>query len=372
MRLGSVPEARVQRDIPFCTVPEVGRALLCDIWQPPAEVPPSGVGLVYLHGSAWTVLDKDCGTRTLFSHLVAQGHVVMDVAYRLYPETDIRGMVGDAKRAVAWLKANAATYGVDPERLVLGGASAGGHVALLAAYTNGSPDLTPADVLNTDTYVRGALGWYSPVDLAACYTHYENAALAEMMPNKPDWNSPPPPWMRRMFGADADRLALEGFPAGGRLDWIIGGSPAQRPKEYALLSPATHVRFGCPPTLLMQGRDDIIVPPGPALEMQRNLRAAGVQAALLLLPYADHAFDLFGTGSSPMARQALWHAEQFLEFVASSREARDRSQVSSSTEQRRTSVFHVPLPRHSNGSRQATKPSEKHHEGDRPEPVRLT
>jgi acetyl esterase/lipase len=78
----------------------------------------------------------------------------MAVAYRLYPETDIAGMVGDAKRAAAWLKTNAAEYGVDPDRIVIGGGSAGGHVALLAAYTLGHPDVTPADVHNTDTSVR--------------------------------------------------------------------------------------------------------------------------------------------------------------------------------------------------------------------------
>jgi acetyl esterase/lipase len=55
--------------------------------------------------------------------------------------------------------------------------------------------------------------------------------------------------------------------------------------------------------------------------MQQALRQAGVQAAVLLLPYADHAFDLFGTGWSPTARQALWHAERFLELVASNAES---------------------------------------------------
>ena len=321
VHLGPVPEARVQRDIPFWTPPELERPLLCDIWQPAVEVPLSGLGLVYLHGSAWTLLDKDCGTRTLFRHLVAQGHVVMDVAYRLYPETDIAGMVGDAKRAVAWLKANAAAYGVDPDRIVLGGASAGGHVALLAAYTAGHPELTPADVRDADTSVRGVLGWYSPVDLAACYEHYENATLAEMMPDRPDWNTPPSPLMRRLLGADAERLGFQKAPA-GRLDWIVGGSTQQVPERYALLSPITHVRVGCPPTLLMQGRDDIIVPPGPSIEMQERLRRAGVEAALLLLPHADHAFDLLGTNWSPMARQALWHAERFLALMAGPEEFR--------------------------------------------------
>lgn len=316
MRLGCVPRARMERDVQFWSTPEVGRTLLCDIWQPALEIAGSGLGFVYLHGSAWTLLDKDCGTRTLFSHLAAQGHVVMDVAYRLYPETDIGGMIGDAKRAVAWLKANGARYGVDPNRIVLGGGSAGGHVAILAAYTAGHPELTPADLRDADTSVRGALGCYSPVDLAACFEHYENAALADMMPRKPDWSTPPSSWMRRLLGADADRLALQKGPAGGRLDWIVGGSPQQVSERYALLSPMTHVHFGCPPTLLMQGRDDIIVPPAPAIEMRDKLRSVGVPAAVLMLPYADHGFDLMATDWSPSARQALWHAERFLAFVA--------------------------------------------------------
>jgi acetyl esterase/lipase len=315
VRLGPVPDARLQQDIAFWTVPEVGRPLLCDVWQPAPEVPASGLGLVYLHGSAWTLLDKDCGTRTLFRHLAAQGHVVMDVAYRLYPETDIPGMVSDAKRAVAWLKAHAADYGVDPDCIVLGGASAGGHVALLAAYTAGFSEFTPADMRDAATSVRGVLGWYSPVDLAACYEHYEIAALAEMMPDRPNWDVPPSPVLRRLLGADAERLGFQKIPA-GRLDWIVGGSPRQLPEQYALLSPISHVDAGCPPTLLLQGRDDIIVPPGPALELQQRLRMAGVEAAVLLLPYADHGFDLLATEWSPTARQALWHAERFLALIA--------------------------------------------------------
>ncbi|MGD9890158.1 MAG: hypothetical protein AB7R89_01005 [Dehalococcoidia bacterium] len=62
MHLGSMPEARMQRDIPFWIVPDVQRPLLCDIWQPARGIPASGLGFVYLHGSCWTVLDKDCGT----------------------------------------------------------------------------------------------------------------------------------------------------------------------------------------------------------------------------------------------------------------------------------------------------------------------
>ena len=140
-------EPRWERDIPFWTIPSTDRKLICDLWQPPEGVVPSGLGFVYLHGSGWYIGDKDFCTRPLFRHLAAQGHVIMDVAYRLCPEVDIYGMTGDVKRAVAWIKANAAQYQVNPERIVLGGGSAGGHLALLAAYAPHHALLTPQDVL---------------------------------------------------------------------------------------------------------------------------------------------------------------------------------------------------------------------------------
>jgi hypothetical protein len=92
--LPAAPEPQWQRDVPFWTLPDADRRSLCDPWQPPPGVAPSGLALVYLHGSACYLLDKDFFTRAFFRHLAAQGHVVMDVAYRLYPETDMLGMLG--------------------------------------------------------------------------------------------------------------------------------------------------------------------------------------------------------------------------------------------------------------------------------------
>jgi hypothetical protein len=62
-RLPGSPEPRLRRDVPFATVPGTDRVLLCDVWQPPADVPPSGVAVVFLHGSAYCVFDKDFATR---------------------------------------------------------------------------------------------------------------------------------------------------------------------------------------------------------------------------------------------------------------------------------------------------------------------
>ena len=90
--------AKVNRDVPYATL-STGRRLLCDVWQPPPGVIASGVAMVYLHGGGWQAMDKDSGTRPFFGRLVAQGHVVMDVSYRLCPETDLSGMVYDVKHA---------------------------------------------------------------------------------------------------------------------------------------------------------------------------------------------------------------------------------------------------------------------------------
>ena len=117
-------------------------------------------------------------------------------------------------------------------------------------------------------------------------------------------------------GASLERFHFEKAPGAGRLDWFLGGSPEQVPARYALLSPITHARAGCPPTLMMQGPKDIIAPLAPAQEMRGMLERAGVKAALLVLPQVDHGFDLIAPAWSPSARMSLWHAERFLALMA--------------------------------------------------------
>src|SRR5215207_2496023 len=163
--LPTTPKPRLRQDVVFATVPGSGRRLLCDLWQPPAGVASSGLAVVYLHGGAWCALDKDFGTRPLFRHLAAQGHLIVDVAYRLFPETDLPGMVADARRAVAWVKTHAADVDVDPDRIVLAGGSAGGHLALLAASTHEDPTLTPAELASSDPIVCAVVSLYGQADL---------------------------------------------------------------------------------------------------------------------------------------------------------------------------------------------------------------
>ena len=157
LRLPPVPEPRFGQNISFATIPGTDRKLLCDIWQPPDNITPSGVAFIYMHGSAFYFLDKDFNTRPFFRQLAAQGHVIMDVAYRLAPETDMMGMVNDVKRAVVWMKENAGTFKMDPNKIVVGGGSAGAHLALLAAYTANNPQFTPKELEGKDISVCGVI-----------------------------------------------------------------------------------------------------------------------------------------------------------------------------------------------------------------------
>lgn len=307
-QLGAEPEPRWQRDLPFWTLSEGDRSLLCDLWQPPPGVALSGLGLVYLHGSEWYLLDKDVGTRALFRHFAALGHVVMDVAYRLYPETDMLGMVGDAKRAVAWMKEHGAAYGVDPHRVVLAGGSAGAHLALLAAYSPDVPALNPADIGETDLSVRAVISCYGPTDLRVFYEYTGQETWGHLGLQV----RPPSPLIRKIFGTSYERLDLGKSGAVGALEPLLGGTPETAPDRYALFSPISHVHPGCPPTLLIQGKDDVVTSVAATNQLFEQLVAAGVPAVNIVFPHAEHAFDLVLPRYSPAAQAALYYEERFL------------------------------------------------------------
>ncbi len=306
-QLPSVPEPRWDRDVPFWTVGE-DRLLLCDLWQPPAGVEPSGLAYIYLHGSGWHFLDKDAGTRPIFRHLAAQGHVIMDVAYRLCPEVRFREMIGDVKRAIAWMKAHAGEYGVKPDRIALGGGSAGGHLALLAAYAPNHPDLEPADVA-ADTSICGVISSYGPPDLRAAYACFVTTFFS--------------PERRE---SALDRVAERGLKIMGEgevqgLDWmlrgLLGGSPEECPGAYALASPMAHVGPHCPPTLLLQGAHDLAIRAETVRRLHSALRDAGVPALYVEYPFTDHGFDLALLGFlGPAGQMALHDVERFLALLA--------------------------------------------------------
>ena len=318
VKLPTVPNPRFEQNISFATIPNTDRQLLCDIWQPSSTSRHSGLAFIYLHGSAFYFLDKDLGTRPFFSYLASQGHVIMDVAYRLAPETDIMGMVHDVKRAILWMKENAGIYGIDPNRIVVGGGSAGGHLALLAAYTANDSQFTPMELSGKDTNVSAVVSFYGTTDLEAVYYHTNQHLTTRSTPGRPKKAVPTkmPGWIIKKMGNEYYRLGLnKGFENAGALAPLLGGHPDQCPERYAFFSPITHVHPGCPPTLLIHGEDDIMAPVKSTRSLCIRLMEAKIPTIMHILPQTEHAFDAILPRISLSAHNALYDVERFLALM---------------------------------------------------------
>ncbi len=315
LTLPAVPMPRLEQNIAFTTIPGTDRQLLCDVWQPNASVAPSGLAFIYMHGSAWALLDKDLGTRPFFKQLATQGHVIMDVAYRLAHETDMMGMVQDVKRAIGWMKANAATFGVNPDTVVVGGGSAGAHLALLAGYTADNPLFTPKELNGTDLGVCGVVSLYGPTDLKAMYFHTNQQITTRSTPGKPKKAMPVqmPAWIIHLMGKAYYRFHFDkDFANAGVFPVLLGGHPDECPEQYALFSPVTHVHANCPATLQIQGEHDLMASVKTTRLMHARLAEEKVPAVMHILPQTDHAFDLIMPGISPSAHSAIYDVERFL------------------------------------------------------------
>ena len=129
---------------------------------------PGHPAVVFVHGGGWD--QGSPGGSLLPGWLADRGYVVFDIDYRLATPTSPswQQATGDVKCAVGWVNDHAARFGVDPERIGLLGSSAGGHLALLAAYSTSEPAL-PANCQTNDAEVTAVAALNPVSDLAASY-----------------------------------------------------------------------------------------------------------------------------------------------------------------------------------------------------------
>jgi len=300
-----------QPNIVYGQNPETGESLIADIWQPRSGMQRTGLAVIYVHGGAWRLGEKDMGTRAFFKRLASQGHVIMDIEYTITPTTPLDWMVQDVKRAILWMKKYAGNYGVSPQRIVLIGGSAGGHLSLLAAYTPNLPEFQPDDQ-DEETAVRGVVAFYPPVDLRALYDQTQVSYGQLFSSNRPSVAD-------RGNIAGMHLIGMAPRDESGRyvpyLAHVVGGSPDELPEAYRLLSPNTHIGPHCPPTLLLQGLDDFFqVAPG-ARQLYESLRRAGITSILVEYPHTQHAFDIILPRVSPVAQSAVYDVERFLALM---------------------------------------------------------
>ena len=310
----SIPEKdfELTQDLVIGSKPKSGRPFLVDLWQPSPDAPRSGLGIIYIHGSGWRVGDKDMLTRPFFRNLVGDGHVVVDIAYTLWPQAGIPTMVKEVNQAVLWLKENAETYRLNPDRIVLIGGSAGAHLALLAAYNPGQSKFQPASKTG-DTSVRGVVAFYPVADILGLY-----GQIRQDTPEKPRRiDKLASAFINRIFEVP-DKLPEK--ENGSRLDNylvdILGGTPDEIPEVYQLCSPIEHIDQACPPTLLIQDSDDVFGLTPHVRRFHQTLQKAGVPVIYIEYPHTEHGFDLVLPQISPVAQAATLEVQRFLALVA--------------------------------------------------------
>jgi acetyl esterase/lipase len=255
-----------------------GTPLALDVYLPRVRPAKPGRPVLVVHGGFWAAGEK--GEAAVQSRRLADlGYTVFDVQYRISPQPNWKTAVGDVKCAIGWVKAHPDTpdWNVDPGKLALLGRSAGGHLALMAAYTPTDPEL-PASCDGTDTSVEAVISLYAPTDLSWGYKY------------------PASKWV-----VDS-RAKLRAF---------LGGPPDQTGNRYHDLSPLERVTLSAPRTLLAHGGRDQFVPHGHMGLLAARLRAMGVPCETLFIPYAQHAFDFVVGGFSDQILEA-----ELLKFLA--------------------------------------------------------
>lgn len=302
------PQVHCHRDLIFGSHTPTGEPLLADLWLPPEDRQPTGLGIIYLHGSGWHYGDKDLGTRPFFRQLTAQGHTILDVAYTLAPNARLKEMLADVANAILWMKTDAAQHSrVQPDRIVLMGGSAGGHLALLAAYGQNEFALRPMESVS-DISVCGVVSYYGITDLLDLHHYLEGLY-------DPGLNLATDQWLVRYLESLPTELIVH---PKNLLPNLLGTTYAQSPQTYRAASPLFQVGQHCPPTLQIHGAHDIAGVQKGMLRLHQALVAAEVPSVYIEIPDCDHGFDLILPQISPSAQAATYYTERFLALLLAS------------------------------------------------------
>ncbi|MCV7257573.1 alpha/beta hydrolase [Mycobacterium shimoidei] len=245
-----------------------------DIWRRP-DLDRDGRAPVLLQvpGGAWMVGSKRQQAYPLMSHLAELSWVCVAINYRLSPRSTWPDHLIDVKRALAWTREHIAEYGGDPNWIAITGGSAGGHLSALAALTANNPQFQPG-FEDADTSVRAAVPFYGVYDFCAT----DSSLHPLMVPSLAKYVFK----LSRHETADAFRAA----------------------------SPITYVSPDAPPFFVLHGRNDSLIPVEQARVFTARLREVSNQPVVYAeLPFAQHAFDIFGP---PRAGHAAVAVEQFL------------------------------------------------------------
>ncbi len=234
--------------------------------------------IIYLHGGGWIVGGRD-DSAGRFLTLAEQGVAVASIDYTLAQSGPYPAQVEDIVAAGNWLAAAGAEWGLDTRSFAVAGASAGAHLALLAAM-----DMT-REVSAHPWTIFAAIGYFGNYDLTSMRP-LSDPALAGTIPT---------------LAIDQEVLAQLGgeFPLPAVRQALIAGVDKQQLTDEVLarISPAHQVHSGTPPLLLIHGSADAVAPLDQSRLMLERAHNVGVAAELSVIDGANHEGAEFDTRS---------------------------------------------------------------------------
>lgn len=241
-------EIQVEREIEFGNVN--GRALHLDLYIPQDRPTPTPA-ILFIHGGAWKG-GKRQDMEFYCVEFARRGYVTATATYRLSGEAPFPAAVHDVKCAVRWMRAHASDYDIDPNRIAVSGNSAGGHLSMMAGFsddpalegTGGHPDVSSS--------VCAVVNFYGPTDLTTDFASRQGV-LHQFMDNR-------------------------------QLD--------EARDQYELGSPIRHLDANDPPTLTFHGTIDTVVPIAQADMLDKRMQELGLPHEYERYDGWPHAMDL--------------------------------------------------------------------------------
>ncbi|QDV53343.1 alpha/beta hydrolase [Gimesia fumaroli] len=243
------------RDLEYASIN--GKPLLLDLYLPKGvKNPPL---LVWIHGGGWRNGDKGRGGK-LMPIGTAAGYACASINYRLSGEAIFPAQIHDCKAAIRWLRAHAATYGYDAQRIGAGGSSAGGHLVALLGTSGGDKGLEGkvGTHLDQSSSVQAVCDMYGPTDFLQMDAH----ALPDARFKHNDARSPE--------------------------SLLIGGPILENKDKVAKVNPITYIDQQDPPFLIIHGSKDPLVPLHQSQLLNEALKRNKVPVTLRVLEGAKH------------------------------------------------------------------------------------
>lgn len=246
--------AETQTDIEYARVGEL--VLKLDLHRPQAENPPL---IVYVHGGAWRAGSK---SDVPIAPLLEKGFAIASVDYRLSTQAVFPAQIHDIKAALRFLRAKAAEFRLNTEKIAIVGSSAGGHLAALIGATNGHKMLEGriGDHLDQSSRVDAIVSLYGASNLQSILAQSTEFGLTVRIP---------------------------------ALKLLLGDVPEKKPELAKLASPVAHLDKSDPPLLLIHGDADPQMPYEQSREFTTAYEALKLQVKFVTLPGSRHGGEEF-------------------------------------------------------------------------------